>query len=140
MLHGVWPDARATAGHHTSLPAKAPRPRSTTSTPLPGEGSETAAGERRSRSPRWVWATLAPASPLLLALHRGDRTLARAPRVVHPGVQGLTPGCVPLFLTEGCKESTTARLPQGGRWGHPPRRPATGPAPQPRWLPRPGRL
>jgi hypothetical protein len=105
-----------------------------------GEGSETEAVERLSRSPRWVWAALAPESTLRLALNSGARTLAMAPRVVHPVVQGLAPGCVPLVLTEGCKESTPARLPQGGRWVHPPRCPAPGPAPKPRWLPRPGLL
>jgi hypothetical protein len=36
MLHVVWPDDRATSGHQTSLPAKAPRKRSKASTPLPG--------------------------------------------------------------------------------------------------------
>ena len=77
---------------------------------------------------------------MLLALNIGDRTLAMAPRVVHPVVQVLAPGCVPLFLTDGFKESTTALLPHGGRWVHPPRRHATGPAPKPRWLPLPGRL
>jgi hypothetical protein len=68
-----------------------------------GAGSETEAVERLSRSPRWVWAAIAPESPLLLALNSGDRTLAMAPRVVPPVVQGLAPGCVPLCLTAGCK-------------------------------------
>src|SRR6266436_6516571 len=36
MLYVVWPDDRATAGHTTSLPAKAPRKRSTVPTPFPG--------------------------------------------------------------------------------------------------------
>jgi hypothetical protein len=79
-------------------------------------------------------------STLLLALNLGDRTLAMAPRVVHQVVQGLAPGCVPLFLTDGFKEYTTALLTHGGRWVQPPRRPATGPAPQPRWMPLPGLL
>src|SRR5437762_1493505 len=36
MLDVVWPDDRATSGHTTSLPAKAPRKRSTVPTPFPG--------------------------------------------------------------------------------------------------------
>src|SRR5216684_3948978 len=36
MLYVVWPDDRATSGHKTSLPAKAPRKRSTVPTPFPG--------------------------------------------------------------------------------------------------------
>ena len=36
MLHVVWPDDRATSGHQTPLPAKAPRKRSKAPTPFPG--------------------------------------------------------------------------------------------------------
>jgi hypothetical protein len=35
-LHVVGPDDRATSGHRTSLPAKAPRKPSKASTPFPG--------------------------------------------------------------------------------------------------------
>ena len=45
-----------------------------------------------------------PVSKLLLAIDVGSRTLAMAQRVVHQVVQGLAPGCVPLFLTDGFKE------------------------------------
>jgi IS1 family transposase len=105
-----------------------------------GEVSETEAVERLSRSPRWVWAAIDPESKLLLALNIGDRTLAMAQRVVHQVVQVLAPGCVPLFLTDGFKEYTTALLTHCGRWVQPPRRHATGPAPKPRWMPLPGLL
>ena len=44
-----------------------------------------------------------PESNLLLTIDVEDRTLALAQRVVHQGVQGLAPGCVPLFLTDGFK-------------------------------------
>jgi IS1 family transposase len=105
-----------------------------------GEVSETEAVERLSRSPHWVWAAIDPESKLLLALNIGDRTLAMAQRVVHQVVQVLAPGCVPLFLTDGFKEYTTALLTHFGRWVQPPRRQATGPAPKPRWMPLPGLL
>src|SRR5262245_3503453 len=36
MLHVVWPDDHATSGHQMSRPAKAPRKRSSASTPFPG--------------------------------------------------------------------------------------------------------
>src|SRR4029434_4899283 len=65
------------------------------------------------------------------------RTLAMAQRVVHQVVQVLAPGCVPLFLTDGLKEYTTALLTHYGQWVQPARRQATGPAPKPRWLPLP---
>jgi hypothetical protein len=57
--------------------------------------------------------------------------------VVHQVVQVLAPGCVPLFLTDGLKEYTTALLTHYGHWVQPPRRQATGPAPKPRWMPLP---
>jgi transposase-like protein len=84
-----------------------------------GEVSETEAVERLSRSPHWVWAAIDPESKLLLALNIGDRTLAMAQRVVHQVVQVLAPGCVPLFLTDGFKEYTTALLTHCGRWVQP---------------------
>ncbi len=60
-----------------------------------------------------------------------------AQRVVHQVVQVLAPGCVPLFLTDGLKEYAPAFLTHFGQWVQPPRRRATGPAPQPRWMPLP---
>jgi hypothetical protein len=60
-----------------------------------------------------------------------------AQRVVHQVAQVLAPGCVPLFLTDGFKEYANAFLTHFGHWVQPPRRQATGPAPQPRWMPRP---
>jgi hypothetical protein len=60
-----------------------------------------------------------------------------AQRLVHQVVEVLAPGCVPLFLTDGFKEYTTALLTHFGRWMQPPRCQATGPAPKPRWMPLP---
>src|SRR6266571_7567748 len=73
-----------------------------------GEISEAEALTRLSRSPHWVWAAIDPVTKLLLTIDVGDRTLALAQSVVHQVVQVLAPGCVPLFLTDGFKEYTTA--------------------------------
>src|SRR6266478_4526600 len=75
-----------------------------------GEVSEAEAITRLSRAPHWVWAALDPVTKLLLTVEVGDRTLAMAQRVVHQVVQVLAPGCVPLFLTDGFTEDTTALL------------------------------
>ena len=102
-----------------------------------GEVSEAEALQRLSRSPHWVWAAIDPVSKLLLTIEVGERTRAMAQRVVHQVAQVLAPGCVPLFLTDGFKEYATAFLTHFGHWVQPPRRQATGPAPKPRWVPRP---
>ena len=52
----------------------------------------------------------------------------------------MAPGCVPLFLIDGFKESTTALLTHYGQWVQPARQRAQGPAPKPRWMPLPGLL
>jgi IS1 family transposase len=102
-----------------------------------GEVSEAAAIERLSRSPHWVWTALDPVSKLLLTIDVGDRTLTMAQHVVHQVVQVLAPGCIPLFLTDGFKEYSTALLTHFGQWVQPLRRQAKGPAPKPRWMPLP---
>jgi hypothetical protein len=60
-----------------------------------------------------------------------------AQRVVHQVIEVLAPGWVPLFLTDGLKEYTTALLSHFGQWVQPARRQAQGPAPKPRWMPLP---
>jgi IS1 family transposase len=105
-----------------------------------GEVSEAEAIERLERSPQWVWVAMDPESKLLLAIDVGDRTLAMAQRLVHQVVEVLALGCMPLFLTDGFKEYTTALLTHCGHWVQPERRQATGPAPKPRWRPLPGLL
>jgi IS1 family transposase len=105
-----------------------------------GEVSAAEAVERLSRSPHWVWAAIDPVTKLLLTVDVGDRTLAMAQRVVHQVVQVLASGCVPLFLTDGFKEYTTALLTHYGQWVQPVRQRAQGPTPKPRWMPLPGLL
>src|SRR2546427_3353743 len=105
-----------------------------------GEVSAAEAVERLARSPHWVWAAIDPVTKLLVTVAVGDRTLAMAQHVVHQVVQVLAPGCMPLFLTDGFKEYTTALLTHYGQWVQPARQRAQGPAPQPRWMPLPGLL
>src|SRR5262249_14806641 len=102
-----------------------------------GAVSEADAIERLERSPQWVWAAMDPESKLLLAIDVGHRTLAMAQRVVHHVAQVLAPDCAPLFLTDGFREYLTALLTHYGSWVQPPRRQDKGPAPKPRWMPRP---
>jgi IS1 family transposase len=105
-----------------------------------GDISNHEAIQRLSRSPHWVWTAMDPVTKLLLGLDIGERTLAMAQRVVHQVSQVLAPGCVPLFLTDGFKEYTTALLTHYGQWVQAPRQRAQGPAPKPRWMPLPGLL
>jgi hypothetical protein len=102
-----------------------------------GEVSEAVAIARLSRSPHWVWAAIDPVTKLLLTIDVGDRTLAMAQRVVHQVAQVLAPGWVPLCLTDGFTEYTTALLTHYGQWVQPARQRAQGPAPKPRWMPLP---
>jgi hypothetical protein len=102
-----------------------------------GEVSEAEAIRRLSRSPHWVWVAIDPVSKLLLVIAVGARTLAMAQGFVHQVAQVLAPGCVPLFLTDGFTEYTTALLAHFGQWVQPQRRQATGPGPKPRWVPLP---
>ena len=105
-----------------------------------GEVSDAEAIQRLSRSPHWGWAAIDPVTKVLRTIEVGDRTRAMAQRVVHQVVQGLAPGCVPLFLTDGFQESTTALLTPYGQWVQPARWRAQGPTPQLRWVPLPGLL
>ena len=84
-----------------------------------------------------MWTAIDPVTKLLLTIDVGDRTLTMAQSVVHQVVQGLAPGCVPLLLTDGFKEYTTALLTHYGQWGQPARQRAQGFAPKPRWMPLP---
>jgi IS1 family transposase len=102
-----------------------------------GEVSEAEAIKRLSRSPHWVWVAIDPVSKLLLTIDVGARTLAMAQSFVHQVARVLAPGCVPVFLTDGFTEYTTALLAHFGHWVQPERRQAKGPMPKPRWMPLP---
>jgi IS1 family transposase/transposase-like protein len=102
-----------------------------------GQVSDVEAIQHLSRLPHWIWGAIDPVTKLLLTIDVGDRTLAVAQGVVHHVVQVLAPDCVPLFMTDGFKEYTTALLTHFGQWVQPPRRQAIGPMPKPRWMPLP---
>ena len=92
---------------------------------------------RLSPSPQWVWTAMDPETKLLLAIDVEPRTLAMAQRVLHQVAHCLAPACVPLFLSDGFKDYLPAILTHFGCWVHPERHQAKGPAPKPRWMPRP---
>jgi IS1 family transposase len=102
--------------------------------------SEDEAIKRLERSPYWVWTAMDPDSKLLLVIAVGSRTLAVAQRVVHQVTEVLAPGCVPLCLTDGLQDYTTALLTHFGQWMQPARRRDKGPLPKPRWVPVPALL
>lgn len=102
-----------------------------------GEITEAEALKRLSRSPSWVCVAMDPVSKLLLCVDVGECTLAMAQCVVHQVAPMLTPGCVPLLLTDGHKDDFAALLAHFGLWVHPERRQATGLALKPRWMPLP---
>jgi IS1 family transposase len=106
-------------------------------------GQVSAAAEAIRRFERlhcWVWGAIDPESQLLSAIAGGKRTLATAQHLVHQVVQVMAPGCLPLLLTDGFKAYATAVLTHCGHWVRSPRRQAIGPAPKPRWIPRPALL
>jgi hypothetical protein len=105
-----------------------------------GAIGEDAALQRLERSPSWVWTARDPPSTLLLGIDGGTRTWAMAQRVVHQVVERLTPGCVPLCLTDGLTDYSPAGLTHVGPWRQPARRRDKGPLPKPRWVPVPERL
>src|SRR4029453_3438369 len=102
-----------------------------------GEINDDEAISRLERAPSWVWTAMDPTSKLLVVVDIGGPTVGRGQGGVHQVVQGLAPSCVPLFLTDGFKEYTTALLTHFGQWVQPARRQTAGPMPMPRWLPLP---
>jgi IS1 family transposase len=102
-----------------------------------GEINDDEAISRLERSPYWVWTAMDPKSKLLVVVDVGCRTLAMAQRVVHQVIRVLAPGCVPLFMTDGLKDYSTALLTHVGYWIQPARRQDKGPLPKPRWMPLP---
>jgi len=100
-----------------------------------GDISEAEAIERLSRSPHWVWTAIDPETKVLLSVQVGDRTLAMAQAILHQIAQLVTPGGVPLFLSDGYAHYLTAIVTHFGHWVQPPRRQARGPVPKARWMP-----
>ena len=107
------------------------------STVRDGEISAAEAIERLSRAPHWVWTAIDPETKVLLSIQVGERTLAMAQAILHQIAQLLTPGCVPLFLSDGYPNYLTAIVAHFGHWVQRPRHQATGLTPKPRWMPLP---
>jgi IS1 family transposase len=99
------------------------------------EETDTATGARRHD--RWVWAGIDPTSKLLLSTVVGGRTLVYAQLLIHAIMLTLTPGVVPLFLSDQLVHYSTAILTHFGHWVEVPRRSKYGPTPKPRWTPLP---
>jgi transposase-like protein len=102
-----------------------------------GEISEAEAIKRLSRSPHWVWVAMDPVSKLILTVDVGERTLAMTQRLVHQVKRVLAPDCMPLFLTDGCREYLTALVTHYGGWIQPECLQSKGPRSKPRWMPSP---
>jgi IS1 family transposase len=105
-----------------------------------GELSEDEAIDRLSHSPYWVWTAIDPESKLMLSAQVGERSLAMAQAVLHQIAQLLAPGCMPLFLSDGCPHYLPAIVGHFGHWVQLPRSQNRGPWPKPRWIPLPGLL
>lgn len=102
-----------------------------------GALNEDEASTRLERSPAWGWTALAPDRQWLLVIAVGTRTLEMAQRVGPQLGPVVAPDGVPLFVTDGCRESMTAFLTPFGCGIHPERGQDKGPMPQPRWMPVP---
>jgi transposase-like protein/IS1 family transposase len=102
--------------------------------------SEDEAIERLSTSPLWVWTAIDPASKLMLSAQPGERSLEMAQAVLHQITQLLAPGCIPLFVSDGCPDDLPAIVSHCGRGVQPSRRQTRGLWPTPRGMPWPGRL
>jgi hypothetical protein len=99
-----------------------------------GDLREHEAIARLERSPFWGWTAMDPKSQLLVGVDVGTRTLAMAQRVVPQVTQRLAPGCVPLLMSDGLKDSATALWTHVGHWMQPERRQDKGPRLKPRWM------
>jgi transposase-like protein len=71
------------------------------------------AGERQSC---WVWTAIDSFSKLWLAVEVGDRSLGMAQRLVHGVERVLSPGVVPMFLTDQLASYEKALLAHFGCW------------------------
>jgi IS1 family transposase len=105
-----------------------------------GELGEDEAIEHLSTSPLWVWTAIDPESKLMLSAQPGERSLAMAQAVLHQITQLVAPGCIPLFVSDGCPYYLPAIVGHCGHWVQPPRRHNRGPWPKPRWMALPGLL
>ncbi len=73
-------------------------------------------GEGEKRWQCWVWTAMDSFTKLWLAVEVGDRSLDMAQRLVHGVVSVLSPGVVPMFLTDQLASYEKAILAHFGFW------------------------
>jgi IS1 family transposase len=65
---------------------------------------------------QWLWLAIDPRTKILPVLQLGPRTQHMAHRVIHCLEQILTPGCIPLFTSDGLNLSFYALTAHFGEW------------------------
>ena len=56
---------------------------------------------RSSQQVQWLWLVIDPLTKMIPVLELGPRTQNMAHTVIHSLRQSLTPGCLPLFTSDG---------------------------------------
>jgi IS1 family transposase/transposase-like protein len=64
----------------------------------------------------WLWLAIDPLTKILPALELGPRTQIMAHRLIHALHQGLAPGCIPLFTSDGLNLYFYALTAHFGHW------------------------
>jgi transposase-like protein len=64
----------------------------------------------------WLWLAIDPLSKILPVLHVGPRTQLSAHMVIHSLRQVLSPGCIPLFTSDGLNLYFSALTAHFGHW------------------------
>jgi IS1 family transposase len=64
----------------------------------------------------WLWLVIDPRTKILLVLQLGPRTQHMAHHVIHSLRQSLTPGCLPIFTTDGLNLYFYALTAHFGHW------------------------
>ena len=64
----------------------------------------------------WLWLVIDPRTKILPVLQLGPRTQHMAHRVIHSLRQSLTPGCIPLFTSDGLNLYFSALTAHFGQW------------------------
>jgi hypothetical protein len=71
---------------------------------------------RSQRQVLWLWLAIDPLSKILPVLHVGPRTQLSAHTVIHALRQVLSPGCIPLFTSDGLNLYFYALTAHFGHW------------------------
>jgi hypothetical protein len=64
----------------------------------------------------WLWLAIDPCTKILPVLQLGPRTQTMAHTVIHTLRQLLTPGCIPLFTSDGLNLYFYALTAHFGQW------------------------